>query len=279
MSPSGLSDGGALPQMAVLRQTIARIEGGRLWPAFGENQLGTGRLGENPPGASSPDGGRCALGRDLALDRVLRGGLPRGTLSEVVAGRPGDAGAASGFALALAARFAAAAGGPVVWVIEDSARGETGAPYAPGLAAHGVDPAHLIVVRTKKRRRQPVGDGRSPEMPGRRRRGARSLAHQGLRPRRLAPPGARRGRERNAGHFGAGRGARHSPPPVVRCTGPLRGRGRAGPSGRRPHAAPRPSRLVGAPRAHPRRPDGHRRRRRLGKALAPRLGSRRDMLL
>ena len=89
-----------------------------------------------------------ALGRGLTLDRVLRGGLWRGALHEVVAARPGDAGAACGFALALAARFAAGTRLPVVWILEEAARMESGVPYAPGLAAHGLDPARLIVVRT-----------------------------------------------------------------------------------------------------------------------------------
>lgn len=92
--------------------------------------------------------GTVALGRNLALDHILRGGLRRGGLSEVVAARPGDAGAASGFALALAIRFAAGAKAPVVWIIEDAAKAETGTPYAPGLAAHGLDPDRLIVVAT-----------------------------------------------------------------------------------------------------------------------------------
>ncbi len=134
MSPSGRSD-----QVGILRNVIARIEGdGACVPAF-----------------ARPDGPRkVSLGRAggaLALDRLLRGGLLRGTLNEVVAASAGDAGAACGFALALAARFAAEAeaAAPVVWVMEDAARAEGGAPYAPGLAAHGLDPARLLVVRAK----------------------------------------------------------------------------------------------------------------------------------
>ena len=129
-----MSHGGMSEQMAVLRQTVARLEGTRT-PSFG--------------GAAGCRA-KVALGdldRGLALDRVLGGGLRPGTLSEVVAGSTGDAGAASGFALALAARFAAEAQGPVVWVLEDGAGQENGSPYAPGLAAHGLDPERLIVVR------------------------------------------------------------------------------------------------------------------------------------
>lgn len=128
-------------QVGVLRDAIARIEGdGAFVPTFSRGA---------PP--------RVALGRGdgvLALDRLLRGGLLRGTLNEVVARTAGDTGAASGFALALAARFAAEMrrqlpGAPVVWVMEDAARAEGGAPYAPGLAVHGLDPSRLVVVHAK----------------------------------------------------------------------------------------------------------------------------------
>lgn len=131
-----MSRGGRSEEVAVLRDALARIEGdGRIATGFTERK--TARRAKVP------------LGRGLALDWVLRGGLGRGALHEVVAARSGDAGAASGFALALAARFAAASpGAPVVWIIEDAAKSETGAPYAPGLAAHGLDPERLIVVRT-----------------------------------------------------------------------------------------------------------------------------------
>lgn len=129
-----MSPGGRSEQVFVLREAIARIEGdGSVARGFGA--------------AAVPH--RRPLGRDLALDRVLCGGLARGALHEVVASRATDAGAASGFALALAARFAAGTRMPVVWILEDAARAETGAPYAPGLLAHGIDPDQLVVVHTQ----------------------------------------------------------------------------------------------------------------------------------
>ena len=141
-----MSSGGRSEQVGALRDVIARIEGeGAFVPAFGRQDSHT----------RAPR--KVALGRaggELALDRLLRGGIGRGTLNEVVAAAAGDAGAASGFALALAARFAdemgrETAAAPVVWVMEDAARAEGGAPYAPGLAAHGLDPARLLLVRAK----------------------------------------------------------------------------------------------------------------------------------
>ncbi len=125
-----MSQGGRSEQVDVLRDVIARIEGdGAIAARF---DAGLPR--------------RVPLGRGLALDLMLRGGLGRGALHEVVAAAPGDAAAASGFALALAARFARK--GTIVWIVEDAARAEHGAPYAPGLAAHGIDPGRLIVVAT-----------------------------------------------------------------------------------------------------------------------------------
>jgi protein ImuA len=123
-------------EVGVLREAIAHIESdGRGTPSSFAGRTRTNRV---------------ALGRDTALDQALKGGLGRGALHEVVAASPGDAPAACGFTLALAARFAASLdhAAPIVWVLEDHATAETGAPYAPGLAAHGIDPARLILVRT-----------------------------------------------------------------------------------------------------------------------------------
>ena len=132
MSRSGRSD-----EVGVLRDAIAHIESD-----------GRGAA----PSFATPSRGRrtIALGQDTALDQALKGGLARGALHEIVAATPGDAPAACGFALALAARFAATLdrGAPIVWILEDHAKAETGVPYAPGLAAHGIDPARLVIVHT-----------------------------------------------------------------------------------------------------------------------------------
>ena len=96
MSQGGRSEhGDALCKMDGLRNAIARIEGdGTIVARFADDKAGRART-TVPLGA-------------VALDRALRGGLDRGALHEVVAARPGDAGAASGFAMAVAARLAAA---------------------------------------------------------------------------------------------------------------------------------------------------------------------------
>ena len=147
-----MSRGGTSEQVCVLREAIARIEGdGSVATMFGDGAANAVKRVSLGSGLALNQG--LPVQRDLALDQVLGGGLRRGSLSEVVAGSPRDAGAASGFALAVAARFAAemptaGGAGPIIWVLEDGARAETGVPYAPGLAAHGLNPARLIVVRT-----------------------------------------------------------------------------------------------------------------------------------
>ena len=89
--------------------------------------------------------GAAALGIATIDDVLPGGGLARGALHEVEVapaggGREASLGAASGFAAVLLARFAAGRG-PVLWC---QRRVDL---YAPGLAAFGLDPARLIVVR------------------------------------------------------------------------------------------------------------------------------------
>jgi protein ImuA len=83
-----------------------------------------------------------------SLDAALGGGLFTGALHEIAAAREREIPAATGFALALAAR----AEGPVVWIAEDMAIWESGAPYGPGLFALGLAPERLIAVAAAKSR-------------------------------------------------------------------------------------------------------------------------------
>jgi protein ImuA len=48
--------------------------------------------------------------------------------------------------LALAARLSRARAGAIVWIGQDFLGSEYAVPYGPGLAAHGLDPARLILV-------------------------------------------------------------------------------------------------------------------------------------
>lgn len=115
-----------------------------------------------------------------ALDREIGGGFAHGAIHELVpaphrkgpgpagareAGSGGDAAeptagiwggastaawsAATGFALALAAR-AAGRRGEVLWIADERAAAEWGEIYAPGLAAFGVDPARFLLARARR---------------------------------------------------------------------------------------------------------------------------------
>ncbi len=83
------------------------------------------------------------------LDRLMGGGLALGACHDIVAARPGDGAALSGFALALAARLRAAPPSRrrhVVWIIERLMALEHGCLHPAGLAALGLDPALFLVV-------------------------------------------------------------------------------------------------------------------------------------
>jgi protein ImuA len=96
-----------------------------------------------------PSGGsaRVQLGH-LEVDQAT-GGLARAAVHEVFAGQGADAGAATGFALALAGRFLVPAR-PWLWICQDFAGGEWGDLYGPGLADYGLDPGQLIVATSGK---------------------------------------------------------------------------------------------------------------------------------
>jgi protein ImuA len=80
-------------------------------------------------------------------DRLLGGGLLRGALHEVAPMLEGDAPAAAGFCVGVLARaLALEKRKPVLWVRHGYATLEDGAPYGPGLAALGLDPARILFV-------------------------------------------------------------------------------------------------------------------------------------
>jgi protein ImuA len=112
--------------IADLRHAIARIETGG-----GENR------DRAPLGVSE-------------IDEALGGGLRRGALHEVHGAEAMDAGAATGFALGLAARLAAADGGPLIWIAERMATREWGELYGPGMAELGFGFPRLLMVSAHK---------------------------------------------------------------------------------------------------------------------------------
>jgi protein ImuA len=145
---------------------VARID--RLRRQLCALEAATGLVGEC--------GAPLALGNP-AIDGALGGGLGCGALHEIAAAREAETAAASGFALALAARTASlrgaspisglpAIGGSydarnrnderavsvltpgrnVLWIAEDLSLAENGAPYGPGLDGMGIAPERLITV-------------------------------------------------------------------------------------------------------------------------------------
>ena len=93
--------------------------------------------------------GQSALAFGIpSLDAALGGGLATGALHEIAAAREAEIPAATGFALILAARNQ----GPLVWIAEDMALAENGAPYGPGLENLGLAPERLIAVAAAKSR-------------------------------------------------------------------------------------------------------------------------------
>jgi protein ImuA len=86
------------------------------------------------------------------IDRVLGGGLSYGALHEIAAARESETAAATGFALALAARSEGSTPAGVIWIAEDLSLAENAAPYGPGLDAAGIAPERLITVAAARGR-------------------------------------------------------------------------------------------------------------------------------
>lgn len=113
----------AVRDISALRQMLAGLEAERLPGAASSFSLG----------AAAPDGAEIALAR--------------GALHEVQASHSADLPAAAGFTLALALRAAGSRPRPILWIRQDLAEAELGRPEALGLAALGLDPGRLILVR------------------------------------------------------------------------------------------------------------------------------------
>ncbi len=90
---------------------------------------------------------RGALPLARALDPALGGGLADDALHEIAPAEPADGAAATGFALALAARFLSRRPSAALFVGEGFMEREAGALYGPGLAAHGLPLSRLVFVR------------------------------------------------------------------------------------------------------------------------------------
>jgi protein ImuA len=84
------------------------------------------------------------------IDQALGGGLARAALHEIAAAGEAEIAAASAFALAIAVRGAQARA--VLWIAEDMALAESGAPYGPGLDEIGLAPEQVVTVAVARAR-------------------------------------------------------------------------------------------------------------------------------
>ena len=107
---------------------------------------------QKPPGIED-DPSVLPLGVE-AIDAALGGGLARGALHEIAASSEAHLAAAAGFVLGLSSLGNSAGRGDkhLVWIAEDMALAESGAPYGPGLEAFGLRPERLVTVQAARTR-------------------------------------------------------------------------------------------------------------------------------
>lgn len=140
-----------------LRREIARIEG-TLPERLGPPACDTVEAGDGAEagvvlrrgGVAERASGLLRTGAE-GLDAALGGGLPRAALTEIHGRETRDAGAAAGFALALAALALkeTAVKAPLLWVSAGETFSEAGGPYAPGiLHRFGIAPEALMVAES-----------------------------------------------------------------------------------------------------------------------------------
>lgn len=127
--------------VARLRRLVAAIERGEA-PSGSGADFSARELAQDPAPARLPLG----VGE---VDGALGGGLLWGGLHEVSAAAE-HAGVLSAFALALAARAVALRRRPLLLVQQELAGWEAGRLHAPGLAAFGLPPGALLVVRVRR---------------------------------------------------------------------------------------------------------------------------------
>ena len=115
-----------------------------------------------PAALSSAPLARAPLGG--ALDAVLDGGLARAALHEIHTPTASDSATGLGFAAILALR--AASGRPILWVRQDALESRGGRLHPPGLAALGLDPSGLLLVRARDAQGVLRAGGEAARCPG-----------------------------------------------------------------------------------------------------------------
>jgi protein ImuA len=141
-----------------LRETIARLEG-RPAPALAAaayEDLAQGNpLPEKMSALKQQDRPPLMTGV-VALDDAMQGGVPLDGLTEIRSPAFRDAGAATGFVLALTARLrmqedaGAVGSSPVLWIGDTVGTMEAGLPYAIGLRDFGLEPQGFFHAAPRK---------------------------------------------------------------------------------------------------------------------------------
>lgn len=90
----------------------------------------------------------ATLGIPAIDDYLPAGGLVRGALHDLMPQTPGDGGAVTDFCAALLVRLLKDQTKPILWCLQTQAS-DAGDLYPPGLAWLGLEPARLLVARTR----------------------------------------------------------------------------------------------------------------------------------
>ncbi|PKA39211.1 hypothetical protein N2599_17810 [Rhizobium sullae] len=141
----------AREQLFALRETIAKLEG-KPAPALAAAAQEAFATGDDTYSKSAKTPPRLSFGIPI-LDEALEGGLPLNGITEVRSLMLRQAGAASGFVLALAAllqRQETADGMPVLWIGDRICTMEAGLPYAVGLKDFGLEPERFLIASPHK---------------------------------------------------------------------------------------------------------------------------------
>ncbi|WP_245441495.1 ImuA family protein [Rhizobium vallis] len=145
----------ARERLFALRETIAKLEG-KPAPALAAAEREALASGKAARQAVERNGRGLHLPFGVApLDEAMEGGLPLDAIIEFRAALSRDAGAASGLAMAVAARLQkreADAGRllPLLWIGDAVGTLEAGRPYAPGLLDFGLNPERFLHAAPRK---------------------------------------------------------------------------------------------------------------------------------
>ncbi|GGD40743.1 ImuA family protein [Aureimonas glaciei] len=134
--------------VADLAARIARIEGRAVGRLAAPPEVP--RASGGPARATVPSGEACRPFGIAEADAALGGGFPLSGLTEIHVDETRGSGSGAGFALALAVLFGAGPDRPAIWIGGAHGFAEGGMPYGPGLAAYGLDPSGLVLVRAPR---------------------------------------------------------------------------------------------------------------------------------